>query len=90
MTVRDDVHRLIDDLPDERLADVCAYLKSVHQSDAAWEAWEAEYGSPELDEYVRQAVREAREDPRPGIPHEDVVAWLESWGTDHELPPPIP
>lgn len=24
----------------------------------------------------------------PTIPHEDVVRWLESWGTDNELPPP--
>jgi predicted transcriptional regulator len=22
------------------------------------------------------------------IPHEDMKAWLLSWGTDHELPPP--
>jgi predicted transcriptional regulator len=24
----------------------------------------------------------------PGIAHERVAEWLESWGTDHELPPP--
>ena len=23
-----------------------------------------------------------------GIPHDDVVAWLLSWGTPNELPPP--
>ena len=23
-----------------------------------------------------------------GIPHEDMVRWMESWGTDQELPPP--
>ena len=23
-----------------------------------------------------------------GIPHERIIAWLESWGTDNELPPP--
>ena len=22
------------------------------------------------------------------IPHQEVVAWVESWGTDHELPMP--
>ena len=25
----------------------------------------------------------------PGIPHEKVMAWLESWETPNELPPPI-
>jgi predicted transcriptional regulator len=24
----------------------------------------------------------------PGVPHERVVEWLDSWGTDHELPRP--
>ncbi|MGH7037060.1 MAG: CopG family ribbon-helix-helix protein [Stellaceae bacterium] len=26
----------------------------------------------------------------PGVAHEDVAAWLESWGSDHELPRPEP
>ena len=26
----------------------------------------------------------------PGAPHEQVVEWVESWGTDHELPMPKP
>lgn len=26
----------------------------------------------------------------PGVPHEEVVRWIESWGTDHELPRPEP
>ena len=26
----------------------------------------------------------------PGVPHEEVVRWIESWGTDHELPKPAP
>ncbi|MGD9539235.1 MAG: CopG family ribbon-helix-helix protein [Alphaproteobacteria bacterium] len=26
----------------------------------------------------------------PGVPHEDVVKWLDSKGTDHELPMPKP
>jgi predicted transcriptional regulator len=40
-------------------------------------------------EGVRAALAEAdRGDP--GIPHERVAEWLESWGTDDELPPPKP
>src|SRR5579863_669327 len=26
----------------------------------------------------------------PGVPHEEVVRWMESWGTDNELPRPEP
>lgn len=26
----------------------------------------------------------------PGVPHEEVVRWIESWGTDSELPRPQP
>ena len=26
----------------------------------------------------------------PSVPHEEVVRWIESWGTDHELPQPEP
>jgi predicted transcriptional regulator len=25
-----------------------------------------------------------------GIPHSDVIEWLGSWGTEHELPCPVP
>jgi predicted transcriptional regulator len=38
-------------------------------------------------EGVRVAIEEA-DRGEPGIPHERVAAWLESWGTDNELPPP--
>src|SRR4051794_20530814 len=26
----------------------------------------------------------------PGVPHEDVVRWMQSWGSDNELPRPEP
>jgi len=26
----------------------------------------------------------------PGVSHEQVIEWMESWGTDHELPIPEP
>jgi predicted transcriptional regulator len=26
----------------------------------------------------------------PGVPHQEVMRWMESWGTDHELPRPEP
>jgi RHH-type transcriptional regulator, rel operon repressor / antitoxin RelB len=38
---------------------------------------------------IEQAIREA-DAGEPGVAHEEVVAWVKSWGTDDELPPPIP
>jgi predicted transcriptional regulator len=35
---------------------------------------------------IRQGMEEIRQGQ--GIPHEEVVAWLESWGTDDETEPP--
>jgi predicted transcriptional regulator len=38
---------------------------------------------------VEEAIAEAdAEGGGPWIAHADVVRWLESWGTEHELPPP--
>ena len=36
---------------------------------------------------IKEALDEARSGA-PGVPHEEVVRWMESWGTDDELPPP--
>ncbi len=43
-----------------------------------------------MDEAKRLAILEGIADADAGrlIPHEDVKAWLESWGSDDELPPP--
>jgi len=40
-------------------------------------------------EGIRQAIEEADRD-EPGVPHERVAEWLESWGTDDERPQPEP
>ena len=39
-----------------------------------------------------EAIAEAEADVAAGrvVPHEDVVKWLESWGTPDELPCPVP
>ena len=39
--------------------------------------------------HIKAGLAEA-ESGAPGITHEDMVRWTESWGTDHELPPPEP
>jgi predicted transcriptional regulator len=38
-------------------------------------------------EGIEEAIRED-DSGLPGIPHERVKAWVESWDTDEELPPP--
>jgi hypothetical protein len=89
MSVRDDIRELIEGVPDERLGDVRTYLEHLREADAAWTAWRAHNDGPAADEHIRRAVAEADADPRPSIPHEHVVAWLRSWGTDQNLPPPV-
>jgi len=41
-------------------------------------------------EKLRAEIREAERQVRVGhyVRHEDMKAWLLSWGTKHELPPP--
>jgi predicted transcriptional regulator len=43
---------------------------------------------PDIEE-DRRRVREF-ERTREAIPFEDVMAWVQSWGTPNELPPPEP
>ena len=86
MSVRDDLRDMLEGVPDERLDDVRTYLEHLREADGAWIAWQERCGGTGSDERVRAAVADA--DPRPSIPHETVVAWLRSWGTDHQLPPP--
>jgi predicted transcriptional regulator len=37
--------------------------------------------------HIEESVNEARSGA-PGVLHEDVVRWVESWDTQHELPRP--
>ena len=41
-------------------------------------------------ERMRAEIRQADRQAKAGhyVKHEDMKAWLLSWGTDHELPPP--
>jgi predicted transcriptional regulator len=86
VSVRDEVRELLEATPDERLEDVRTYLEHLRAADAAWINWHEQYGGAATDARTRAAVAEA--DPSESIPHESVGAWLRSWGTDAELPPP--
>jgi predicted transcriptional regulator len=50
---------------------------------------EAETHSARQVAHIKEALAED-EEGGPGVPHEEVMQWLESWGTDHELPRPKP
>lgn len=58
------------------------------QSDLVEEALEAYVAAVAWQvRHITLALEEAKRGA-PGVPHERVVEWLKSWGTDHELPPP--
>ena len=38
---------------------------------------------------IKESLEEARSSA-PGVPHADVVRWVASWDTEHELPRPKP
>lgn len=40
-------------------------------------------------ERINESLDEAKSGAS-GVLHEDVVRWVESWGTEHELPRPQP
>ena len=39
--------------------------------------------------HIKAGLAEAQRGD-PGIPHEEIERWMDSWDTDHELPPPEP
>jgi len=47
------------------------------------------YDPDNLEEDLRQRFEEF-ERTGIGVPGDEVIAWLESWGTPNELPPPQP
>lgn len=78
------------DLPREYLEQLSALALSTNQSMSAL-AGEALVAYLDLQQWQVEAIREAIEEADSGaepIEHEAVAAWLRSWGTDDELPPP--
>lgn len=56
-------------------------VEATAREDAAYERWKT------------AAIQEAPDEPEtggPDIPNEEVMRRLESWGTENELPPPVP
>lgn len=83
-----DVVSLTVEIPRElgaRLAEMARDAKRS-EADLAGEAIASfvEHNADQIAE-IRRALEEA-ESGSPGIPHEDIERWIDSWGTDHELP----
>ena len=91
MTLRDELHRLIDELSDAQLGDASSLLDAVRAQESAGHVL-ARDRSPDVDEWQRAMIHEAvtyADSPNAEwIAQDDVAAWLRSWGTDRELPPP--
>lgn len=64
-----------------------AYVRPVLQRHAA-EAGEGPWSPETLEEDARRLADFER--TRLGIPWEEVEAWMRSWGSDDERPPPKP
>ena len=70
-----------------RLRDL-ASRRSVTEDALAQEAIEAYLDHQDwISREIQAAIDEADSNPR-RVPHEAVVAWARSWGTDRELPRP--
>lgn len=72
--------------------------KSLEQAISTATANLSEEGQSKLARFVMdeakriailEAVAKADANPDACIPHEEVCRWLESWGTENELPPPM-
>jgi predicted transcriptional regulator len=91
MALRDDVHQLVDQLAEDELRDAHALLEGLRAQERATEVLAAARDAA-VDAWQREAIREglayaASEDAQ-WVADEDILAWLDSWGTDQELPPP--
>ena len=90
MATRDDLHRLIDELSDTQLDDASSLLDALRAQDAATTTL-ARGRDPETERWQRSVIEEAvayADDPHAEwVSHQDVVAWLRSWGTEHERSP---
>jgi predicted transcriptional regulator len=91
VTLRDDLHRLIDELSDACLGDASILLDAVLAQESAGQVL-ARARDAEVDAWQRTMIREAvvyADGPNAKwVAHEDMAAWLRSWGTEHQLPPP--
>src|SRR5262249_15961203 len=76
----------------ETKAKLRAIAQSTKRSEAGL-AGEAIEAYVEVNEWQKREIAAALGEAKagaPGVSHERMVAWLDSWGGDDELPPPEP
>lgn len=76
MTVKDDLHELVDELDEDDAREALAYLRAIRELPSQ--------PSPAFVEDTQRALDEALEPDAPRLPHTDVRAWLNTWGTPEE------
>jgi len=76
MTIKDDLHELVDELDEQDARDALAYLRALRELPSQ--------PSPAFVEDTQRALDEALEPQAVRLPHEDVRAWLQAWGTPEE------
>jgi len=79
MTLKEDLHALIEELDEMDAREALAFLKARAELGArASDAYTAECQDAHAEAHAHDAVL---------LPHDDVRAWLEAWGTSDEAAP---
>jgi hypothetical protein len=73
MTIKDDLHALVDELDEQDAREAMAYLRALRDLPSQ--------PSPAFVEDTQRALDEALEPDAVHLPHADVRAWLQTWGT---------
>lgn len=74
MTIKDDLHTLVDRLAEAEAVDALGYLLVRTESNP----------NPAFVEECQRALAEALDPHAVRVPHEVVAAWLDTWGAPEE------
>jgi hypothetical protein len=77
MTIKDDLHELVDELDEQDAREALAYLRAIRELPSR--------PSPAFVEEAQRALDEALEPEAVRLPHTNVRAWLQTWGTPENV-----
>ena len=75
MTVREELHKIVDHIPDADVATARKFLRSLVDP-VELSLWSAPVDDEPESEQEREAVERARREPGRGTPHDDVLREL--------------